>query len=236
MLSVRMPDQPVQSVQPLSLSTQAGLVSLELIHQNCLRLENSYIKHWLPMLSQKSRDFEERLDCSKLNLEQIVLKHEEMVRQKRKGREWRAVRMHAGIPQTAGGAQTYVRYRKCCYLYTVAQWREALMNQAVMTPEMMNSLMELAMSLYRHSKDRLEPGAITLQAVLTCQWTERILTFTTGQSSTTSSQYNSYFAVFQDTDQTSGPTAGRPGTGDWRRKTPGWATVCSCPASAPPPA
>ena len=173
------------SVQPQSLSAQAGLVSLELIHQNCLKLENSYIKHWLPQLTQKSRDFEERLDCSQLNVERVVMRHEEMVREKRKGREWRAVRMHSGIPRTAGGAQTYVRYRKCSYLYTVDQWREALMSQTVMTPEMMNSLMELAVSLYRHSKDRLEPGALTLQAVLTCQWTERLLTFTTGQSGVT---------------------------------------------------
>ena len=169
-------------VRPLSLSAQAGLVSLELIHQNCLRLENGYIKHWLPLLSQRSREFEERLDCSSLNVEKIVMKHEEMVRQKRKGKEWRAVRMYHGIPQTAGGAQTYVRYRKCSYLHTVAKWRQELMSQAVMTPEMMTSLMELAVALYRPSKERLEPGALTLQAVLTCQWTERLLTFTTGQS------------------------------------------------------
>ena len=110
------------------------------------------------------------------------MKHEEMVRQKRKGREWRPVKMHDGIPRTAGGALTYVRYRKCSYLHTVAVWREQLMSQAVMTPEMMAGLMELAVSLYRPSKERLEPGALTLQAVLTCQWTERLLTFTTGQS------------------------------------------------------
>ena len=171
----------VKAVQPLSLSAQAGLVTLELIHQNCLSLENGYFKHWLPMLSQNSRDYEERLDCSKLNLERIVVKYEEMVAEKRKGREWRAVKMSAGIPRTAGGAQTYVRYRKCSYLHTVAQWRESLMSQTVMTPEMMNGLMELAISLYRPSKDRLEPGALTLQAVLTCSWTERLLTFTTGQ-------------------------------------------------------
>ena len=177
-------------VQPLSLSAQAGLVSLELIHQNCLKLENGYIKHWLPLLSQSSREFEERLDCSSLNVEKIVSRHEEMVRQKRKGREWRAVRMYQGIPQTAGGAQTYVRYRKCSYLHTVAKWRQELMSQAVMTPEMMASLMELALALYRPSKERLEPGALTLQAVLTCQWTERLLTFTTGQSpGTYHSQY-----------------------------------------------
>ena len=201
-----------QPVQPISLSAQAGLVSLELIHQNCLKLENGYIKHWLPLLSQKSRDFEERLDCSTLDVEKIVLKYEEMVRQKRKGREWRAVRMHAGIPQTAGGAQTYVRYRKCSYLHTVAQWRRALMSQTVMTPEMMTGLMELAASLYRPAKDRLEPGALTLQAVLTCQWTERLHALTTGETLLTLTSQAS--VVFQATDQTSGLLAGSRETGD----------------------
>ena len=230
-----------QPVQPLSLSAQAGLVSLELIHRNCLQLENGYIKHWLPMLTPKSRDFEEILDCSKLDLESIVLKYEEMVREKRKGREWRAVKMYAGIPRTAGGSpQSYVRYKKCSYLYTVARWREALMSQAVMTPEMMNGLVELAVSLYRPSKDRLEPGALTLQAVLTCQWTERLLTFTTGQSALHQCPHSYYFVVFQATDPTDptcGPPAGRPqpGTGHWRRRTPGWATVSWSPASPPPP-
>ena len=140
------------------------------------------------------------------------MKHEEMVKEKRKGREWRAVKMYNGIPRTAGGAQNYVRYRKCSYLHTVAQWRESLMSQAVMTPEMMNSLMELAVSLYRHSKDRLEPGALTLQAVLTCQWTERLHALTTGKTLLALTSQTS--VVFQATDQTSGLLAGSRETGD----------------------
>ena len=59
------------------------------------------------MLTQKSRD-----------LERIMLKHEEMVRQ-RKDWEWQAVQMHSGTPRLL---------EECSYLYMVVQWREALMS------------------------------------------------------------------------------------------------------------
>ena len=62
----------VMAAQPQSLATQAGLVSLELIHANCVNLENGYIKFWLPELSKKDREYEERLDCTSLDVETIV--------------------------------------------------------------------------------------------------------------------------------------------------------------------
>ena len=163
-------------VQPLSLSSQAGLVTLELVHQNCVKLENNYLKCWLPELSKRNRDYEERLDCSKLDVESVVTQYQ--VKWKfRRGRSYRE-----GIPVVApGGHQAYIKYRKCLQLYTLNKWRQSLMSQAVMTPEMMSGLMDLAGSLYRPSKERLEPGSLTLQALLTCQWTERFHTFSTGQ-------------------------------------------------------
>ena len=66
------------------------------------------------------------------------------------------------------------------YEETVKKWRESLIRQEVMTPEMMRFLMELAMRLFRPVKDQSELGAETLQAVLTCQWTESLLSLTTG--------------------------------------------------------
>jgi len=164
-------------VQPLSLSTQAGLVTLELIHQNCVKLENNYFKCWLPELNKRNREYEERLDCSKLDMNSVVVQYQARFKARRRtARE--------GIPCGApGGHQAYIKYRKCLQVFTLSKWRESLMSQAVMTPEMMSGLMDLAGALYRPSKDRLEPGALTLQSLLTCQWTERLHTLSTGYRS-----------------------------------------------------
>ena len=55
------------------------------------------------------------------------------------------------------------------------------MLQDVMTPEMMRYLMELAVRIFRPTKESLEPGAVSLQAVLTCEWTERLLSLSSGE-------------------------------------------------------
>ena len=145
-------------VKPISLSTQSGLKILETIHQNSVRLEDDYKS--FKYRNRHLRNFEELLDCSNMILEDKV--------------------------QTVGDCDlTYIQYRKCHYLYTIQKWRESLMRQEVMTPEMMRGLMELAMRLFRPGKDKEEPGALALQAILTCQWTESLLALTTGNSFTT---------------------------------------------------
>ena len=157
----------------LSLAKQSGLVALEQVHQNCLQLESGYTKSWLPSLSNKHLQEEEQLQCSNLNLEQVVATYEA----KQRKRKRRFPQRVEGIP-VGSNATDYITYRKCHYLHTVNRWRESLV--AVMTPQMLGDLMELAISLYRHSKDRLETGAVTLQCVLTCEWTSRCLALTTG--------------------------------------------------------
>ena len=157
----------------LSLAKQSGLVALEQVHQNCLQLESGYTKSWLPSLSNKHLQEEELLQCTNLNLEQVVATYEA----KQRKRKRRFPQRVEGIP-VGSNATDYITYRKCHYLHTVNRWRESLV--AVMTPQMLGDLMELAISLYRHSKDRLETGAVTLQCVLTCEWTSRCLALTTG--------------------------------------------------------
>ena len=159
----------------LSLAKQSGLVALEQVHQNCLQLESGYTKSWLPSLSNKHLQEEEQLQCSNLNLEQVVASYEATQRKRKIKR--RLPKLVEGIP-VGSNATDYITYRKCHYLHTVNRWRESLV--AVMTPQMLGDLMELAISLYRHSKDRLETGAVTLQCVLTCEWTSRCLALTTG--------------------------------------------------------
>ena len=157
----------------LSLSKQSGLVALESLHQSCLQLESNYMKSWLPTLSNKNLLEEEQLDCLNLNLESIVTDYES----KQRKRKRRVVKRVEGIP-VGSSAKDYITYRKCHYLYTINKWRQSLMT--LITPQMMNDLMELSITLYRHSKDRLETGGLTLQSLLTCEWTHRYLTLTTG--------------------------------------------------------
>ena len=144
-------------VTPIALSAQSGLVILNSIYQNSKKLEENYKsfqrKCHLP-------GDEQMLDCSYLNLEKVVEDFKKIPR-----------------PTWLGT----IKYRKCLYLHTIKRWRESLMKQDLMTPEMMRGLMELAVLVFRPGKDRTESGAITLQAVLTCEWTERVLSLSTGQ-------------------------------------------------------
>ena len=144
-------------VTPVALSAQAGLVVLNSIYHNCKEVEKNY-----RTFQRKCRlpDVEQMLDCSKLNVEKVV---EDFRKNPR--------------PTSLDS----VKFKKCWYLYTIKRWRESLMRQDLMTPEMMRGLMELAIRLFRPAKDSQEPGAITLQAVLTCEWTERVLILSTGK-------------------------------------------------------
>ena len=70
----------VMAAQPQSLASQAGLVSLELIHANCVNLENGYIKFWLPELSKKDREYEEKRlalvrDLADLETCEVILRY-----------------------------------------------------------------------------------------------------------------------------------------------------------------
>ena len=212
----------MMAAQPLSLSSQAGLVSLELIHQNCVNLENSYVKCWLPELNKRNREYEERLDCSSLDVADVVAQYRDKFKDRR-GRTREGIPVSAqGASRPIGSQQSYIKYRKCLQLLTVSSWRDSLMSQTVMTPEMMSGLVDLAASLYRPSKERLEAGALTLQATLTCQWTERLHTFSTGRTFEVIKRFYLFLTFnLQDTDRTSEPTAGRPETGGWRRRTRG---------------
>ena len=144
-------------VTPVALSAQSGLVVLNSIYQNSKELEKKYQtfqrKCQLPYEEQM-------LDCSQLNVEKVV-------------EDFRKIRRPTALDS--------VKFKKCLYLHTIKRWRESLMRQDLMTPEMMRALMELAIRLFRPGKDSLEPGAITLQAVLTCEWTERVLILSTGK-------------------------------------------------------
>ena len=102
---------------------------------------------------------EQLLDCSKLDVEKVV-------------EDFKKIRKPTALDS--------VKFKKCLYLHTIKRWRESLMRQDLMTPEMMRGLMELAIRLFRPCKDSHEPGAITLQAVLTCEWTERVMILSTG--------------------------------------------------------
>ena len=159
----------------LSLSKQSGLVILEQLHQSSLQLESGYVKSWLPTLSDKNLRIEEELQCQDLNLGEIVSNYEAKLRRK-EARKRRILKRVEGIP-VGVNASEYITYRKCHYLYSVSKWRQSLLS--VMTPQMMADLMELSITLFRHSKDRMETGALTLQSVLTCEWTSRLLSLTT---------------------------------------------------------
>jgi len=168
-----MPD----SVRPQPLELQAALAALETVHQNCYQLEKSYMKTWLPSLSSKNLMFEEKLDCSQLDWEAEVMRFKSKQRKARK-----LVRRVEGIPEGCR-AEDYITYRKCSYLATVARWRLSL--QAALSPPVSSQLMDVATALYRHSKDRLEVGGVTLQAVLMSDWTQAYLT-------ACSAYYNNY--------------------------------------------
>ena len=144
-------------VTPIALSAQSGLVVLNSIYNNSKKLEEKY------KAFQRScqRPFDEQmLDCSQLNVEKVV-------------KDFKKLPCPSSLET--------IKYRKCLYLHTIQRWRQSLMRQDLMTPEMMRGLMELAIRLFRPTKDSQEPGAITLQAVLTCEWTERVLTLSTGK-------------------------------------------------------
>ena len=142
-------------VTPIALSAQSGLVILNSIYNNSKRLEENY-----KTFQRKCQGDDREIDCSKLNVEKVVEDFKKVLRP---------------TPLAT------VKYRKCLYLHTIKRWRESLMKQDLMTPEMMRGLMELAVMLFRPGKESGEPGAITLQAVLTCEWTERLLSLSTGQ-------------------------------------------------------
>ena len=144
-------------VTPIALSAQSGLVVLNSIYNNSKKLEEKYKA--FQRTCQRPFD-EQMLDCSQLNVEKVVKDFKKILR--------------------PSSLET-IKYRKCLYLHTIQRWRESLMRQDLMTPEMMRGLMELAVLLFRPGKDSGEPGAITLQAVLTCEWTERVLTLSTGK-------------------------------------------------------
>ena len=146
----------------LSLSKQSGLVILEQIHQSSLQLESGYVKSWLPTLSDKNLRVEEELQCQDLNLEEVVSNYEAKLKRK-EARKRRILKRVEGIPVGVNACE-YITYRKCHYLYCVSKWRQSLL--AVMTPQMMADLMELAITLFRHSKDRMTLMALTLQSVL----------------------------------------------------------------------
>jgi len=162
----------MSSIQaPRSLSLQAGLVTLETLHLSCIRLETNYMKVWLPSLTRENLLVEQELDCSKLDCEDVVTKYRLKQRKKRK-----VVRRVEGIPVGAS-PKDFIKYKKCLYISTIRKWRESLMNS--LSPPVMNELMQLVVELYRHSKDRTELGALTLQAVLMSDWTNSFLTATT---------------------------------------------------------
>ena len=144
-------------VTPVALSAQAGLVVLNSIYHNSKEMDKNY-----KTFQRKCRlpEDEKMLDCSRLNVEKVVKDFKKISR-----------------PSLLES----IKFKKCLYLYTIKRWRESLMRQDLMTPEMMRGLMELAIRLFRPTKDSQEPGAITLQAVLTCEWTERVLTLSTGK-------------------------------------------------------
>ena len=151
--NVRMP------VTPTSLSVQSGLVVLNSIYKNSKELDDNY----KIFQSRCQQPYDElMLDCSKLDVEKVVKDFKKIRRPK---------------------LEDSIKFKKCLYLFTIKKWRQSLMRQDLMTPEMMRGLMELAVLLFRPGKDSEEPGAITLQAVLTCQWTESLLTLTTGNNS-----------------------------------------------------
>ena len=150
---VRMP------VTPTSLSVQSGLVVLNSIYNNSKELEKNY--KIFQSRCQKPLD-ELMLDCSYLDVERVV-------------KDFKKIR--------SPRLEDSIMFKKCLHLYTIRRWRESLMRQDLMTPEMMRGLMELAVILFRPAaQSNEEPGAITLQAVLTCEWTERILSFSKGQN------------------------------------------------------
>ena len=145
-------------VTPVALSAQAGLVVLNSIYNNSKEMEKNY-----KTFQRECRlpEDEKMLDCSRLNVEKVVKDFKKISR-----------------PSLLES----IKFKKCLYLYTIKRWRESLMRQDLMTPEMMQGLMELAVILFRPAaQSSEEPGAITLQAVLTCEWTERVLTLNTGK-------------------------------------------------------
>jgi len=156
---------------PRSLSLQAGLVTLETIHLSCFKLETNYMKVWLPSLSRQNLDTEEELNCSNMDWEEVVMKYRAKQRKVRK-----VVRRVEGIPVGAD-PKAFIKYRKCLYLNTIRRWRESLMN--TLSPPVINELMQLVVELYRHTKDRTELGALTLQSVLMSSWTNSFLTAST---------------------------------------------------------
>ena len=143
-------------VAPIPLSAQSGLVVLNSIYQNSKELEKNY--HTFQRKCQLPYE-EQMLDCSKLDVVKVV-------------EDFKKIRKPTALDS--------VKFKKCLYLHTIKRWRESLMRQDLMTPEMMRGLMELAIRLFRPGKDSHEPGAITLQAVLTCEWTERVMILSTG--------------------------------------------------------
>ena len=144
-------------VTPIALSAQSGLVVLNSIYNNSKELEKNYRTF---QRKCKLPYDEQMLDCSQLNVEKVL-------------EDYKIIRRPSDLD--------LIKFKKCLYLSTVKKWRQSLMRQDLMTTEMMRGLMELAVLIFRPGKEGLEPGAITLQAVLTCEWTERVLILSTGK-------------------------------------------------------
>ena len=154
-----MPAKARMPVTPISLSAQSGLVVLNSIYKNSKELDDNY----KIFQSRCQQPYDEMmLDCSKLDVEKVVKDFKKIRRPK---------------------LEDSIKFKKCLYLYTIKKWRKSLMSQDLMTPEMMRGLMELAIILFRSAVQKSEePGAITLQAVLTCEWTERVHCLSKGQN------------------------------------------------------
>jgi len=179
--------------EPQSLSLQVGLVTLETIHKNCLSIESDYMKVWLPALSRQNLEMEEQLNCDNLNWEEVIMKYKARQRKTRK----KVVRRVEGIP-VGVNPKVYITYRKCMYLLTISKWRESLLFS--LSPPVINELMQIVVELFRHTKDRIELGALTLQAVLMSKWSHSFLTATT-------SLYQSYRTHrLEPSDPSGGPS------------------------------
>jgi len=61
---------------PKNLSLQAGLVTLQTLHQSAARLETEYMKSWLPSLTKTNADLEEKTNIRQgVDTSEIVLKY-----------------------------------------------------------------------------------------------------------------------------------------------------------------
>jgi len=181
---------------PKNLSLQAGLVTLQTLHQSTSRLESEYMKSWIPSLTKSNADLEEKTNIRQgVDTSEIVLKYtakdcDEVERNQNvvqlprgrgrgkgrgRGRGARGAsnapgrklrRVVNGIPEGAE-ATNYIQYRKCLYVETIKRWRESLCD--ILNGPVLNDLLVLLGHLGRHNANKNEIGLLTLMSVLTSQ-------------------------------------------------------------------